>query len=74
MCKRPKNAQNIKRKKSSFAEKILNFSSFYGKNIFFSSKTSSDRLKPTYKMKLKKKIMSMLVPLCRVLLKNSIIF
>jgi rare lipoprotein A (peptidoglycan hydrolase) len=49
---RPKNAQNstlngknhlLLKKFSNFS--IDQFSSFYGKNNFFSSKTSSDRLK-----------------------------
>jgi hypothetical protein len=48
--------QYIKRQKSSFAEKILKLLygpifPFYGENKFFSSKTSSDRLKLIYKTK-----------------------
>jgi hypothetical protein len=57
---RPKNAQNstkngknqlLQKKFSNFS--IDQFSPFYGKNIFFPLKTSSDRLKLTYKTKKK---------------------
>jgi hypothetical protein len=74
---RPKNAQNstkngknllLQKKFSNFS--MDQFSSFYGENIFFPSKTSSDRFKLTYETKKKeeKNLMSRLEPLCRVTL------
>jgi hypothetical protein len=50
--------QYIKQEKSTFAEKISNFSMdqfspYYGKKYFFPSKTSLDRLKLIYKTKKK---------------------
>jgi hypothetical protein len=42
----------LQKKFSNFS--MDHFSSFYGKNKFFSSKTSSDRFKLTYKTKKKK--------------------
>jgi hypothetical protein len=66
--------QYIKRQKSSFAEKILKLlygpiSPFYEKNILFSSKTLSDRLKLIYNTKKKKKkkiCKAQTTELCRV--------
>jgi hypothetical protein len=43
----------LQKKFSNFS--MDQFSSFYGKNKFFPSKTSSDRFKLTYKTKKKKK-------------------
>jgi hypothetical protein len=48
---RPKNAQNSTKNGKNFS--IDQFSSFYGKNKFFPSKTSSDRFKLTYETKKK---------------------
>jgi hypothetical protein len=59
---RPKNAQNsTKNGKNQLLQKKFSyfsmdqFSSLYGENIFFSLKTSSDRLKLTYETKKKRK-------------------
>jgi hypothetical protein len=60
--KEEKNLSPNGKKFSNFS--MDQFSSFYGKNIFFPSKTSSDRFKITYETKKKKKkLMSRLKPL-----------